>query len=77
MAVINAAEANRSFSRLLRQVAEGETFTVLCHGRPVATLSPASGAADNLPARRRLLERLTLQPIGGQARDWRREDLYD
>lgn len=36
MATISASEANRSFSSLLRQVAQGERFTVLSRGRPVA-----------------------------------------
>jgi prevent-host-death family protein len=42
MGLVSASEANRSFSFLLRQVAQGETFTVLSRGRPIATISPHS-----------------------------------
>lgn len=38
-ALISASEANRSFSKLLRQVVQGQRFTVLSHGRPVATIA--------------------------------------
>ena len=59
---ISAAEANRQFSSLLRQVSQGETITVLSHGRPVATISPATEAGesghDRANARARLLARL-------------------
>ena len=46
--VVSASEANRSFSSLLRQVAQGQRFTVLSHGRPVATIVPAV-EEHNLP----------------------------
>lgn len=39
--VISAAEANRSFSRLLREMREeGRTFVVTSHGKPAAKLVP-------------------------------------
>ena len=38
---IQATEANRQFSRILREVAEGDTFTVTSHGRPIARIVPA------------------------------------
>jgi antitoxin (DNA-binding transcriptional repressor) of toxin-antitoxin stability system len=78
MDVISAAEANRSFSRLLREVAEGKSFTVLSRGRAVATISPPRQAAATYgPARARLLQRLTHQGPGDGARAWRRDELYD
>lgn len=40
MRTVTASEANRQFSRLLRDVAAGETLVVTSHGRPVATLAP-------------------------------------
>jgi prevent-host-death family protein len=59
-AVVSASEANRSFSALLRAVARGQTFTVLSHGRAVATLTPVSPGPDGMGACRRvLLARLT------------------
>lgn len=39
---VSAAEANRSFSRLLREVREGQSFTITAHGRAVARLVPLS-----------------------------------
>jgi len=76
--VISAAEANRSFSRLLRDVAAVKSFTVLTRGRPVATISsPVSAAAACRPARARLLQRLIDQVPCGDGRIWSREELYD
>lgn len=76
--VVSASEANRSFSALLRQVAEGKSFTVQSHGRPVATLAPVQTARPSLrSARQALLARLAAQPASGEPRTWRREELYD
>lgn len=74
--VVSASEANRSFSALLRQVALGQSFTVHSHGRPVAQLTPVS-PGPSTAARRALLARLAAQPASGEARCWRRDDLYD
>lgn len=80
MHTISAAEANRQFSSLLRQVSRGETVTVLSHGRPVATISPAAEAGepghDRANARARLLARLNREPAAGE-RNWTRDELYD
>ena len=77
-AQVSASEANRSFSSLLRQVAQGKRFTVLSHGRPVATLAPAEEITTfRSAARRALLTRLNSQPASGEPRSWRRDDLYD
>lgn len=38
MKIISAGDANRHFSSLLRDVATGETVTVLSNDRPVAVL---------------------------------------
>ena len=76
--VVSASEANRSFSALLRQVAQGQSFTVQSHGRPVAILAPAT--EDRKPfaaSRQALLARLHSQPARGGLRSWQRDDLYD
>jgi prevent-host-death family protein len=76
--VVSASEANRSFSALLRQVAQGKTVTVQFHGRPVATLAPADSAMPPFrKARRALLARLATQPASGEPRSWQRDELYD
>jgi prevent-host-death family protein len=75
---VSASEANRSFSSLLRQVAQGQSFTVLSHGRPVATIAPPENSTmARSAARRALLMRLISQPASGEPRSWRRNDLYD
>lgn len=74
---ISAAEANRAFSRLLREVREeGRSFTVTSHGKPVARLIPCAGAdAAQRQARSALLLRLAAQPPANLA-PWTRDDLY-
>lgn len=74
---ISAAEANRSFSRLLRGVREGRTYVVTNHGQPVARLAPAG---DDDKARSAawdaLLKRLKGQPVLN-AGPWTRDELYE
>jgi prevent-host-death family protein len=74
---ISAADANRKFSQLLRDVREGQSYVVTSHGRPVARLVPVEedrSAANS--ARRRLLRRLRSQPVIDIGR-WTRDELYD
>ncbi len=73
--VIQATEANRQFSRILREVAEGDTFTITSHGRPVARILPAE-AKGGEAAKRRLLEHLRDQPAMNLG-PFKREELYD
>jgi prevent-host-death family protein len=78
---ISAAEANRSFSRLLRGVREGRSYVVTSHGRPIARLVPIdeTKAADDRmreAAKRELLRRLESQPPMDIGR-WTRDELYD
>jgi prevent-host-death family protein len=56
--VVSAAEANRSFSKIFRRAAEGETITITDRGRPVAVLSPAPLAQT--PSSEEVERRLTL-----------------
>ena len=41
MKTVTAADANRQFSKLLRDVEEGQEVTITSHGRPVARMVPA------------------------------------
>ncbi len=79
MKTVTAAEANRQFSAVLRDVAQGERVTVTSRGKPVATIEPmrsGAGTARASAAKRRLLAHLaTVKAVG--ARDWSRDDLYD
>jgi len=73
---ISAADANRNFSQLLREVREGRTYVVTSHGRPVARLAPVRNAATGIDARKRLLRRLRAQPVVDIGR-WNRDELYE
>jgi len=74
---VSAAEANRSFSRLLREVREtGAKAVITAHGRPVAMLVPAKAyAAARTQARAALRQRLAAQPATEAGR-WSRDELY-
>ncbi|WP_439580179.1 type II toxin-antitoxin system Phd/YefM family antitoxin [Elioraea sp.] len=74
---ISAAEANRSFSRLLREVREtGAEVSVTAHGRPVAVLRPVKAdAAARTQARAALRRRLAAQPATDTG-PWSRDELY-
>ncbi len=78
MKTFTAAEANRRFSAVLREVAQGGRVMVTSRGKPVATIEPVRGTGTTRAsaAKRRLLEHLAaVEPLG--MRDWTREELYD
>lgn len=72
---ITATEANQRFSEMLRDVAQGESYTVTSRGRPVARVVPVE-AEDQQGKIKRLLEKLSKEPIRHSG-PWKREDLYD
>jgi len=77
MKTISAADANRHFSRLLREVSQGEYVTVVSRGRAVSTIAPVHARGrERQAAKRLLLERLRRQPAVG-ARNWTRDELYE
>jgi prevent-host-death family protein len=81
---VPAAEANRSFSRLLRAVREGARVTITSHGEPVAELGPVGAVSEREAAERerrreahealmthlRTVEPITIEP-------WTRDELYE
>jgi prevent-host-death family protein len=81
--IVPAAEANRSFSKLLRAAKDGRRVTITSHGEPVAELVPAGERAREAVQRARRLAALaelkahwaSIEPkvIG----PWTREELYD
>ena len=77
---ISAAEANRQFSRVLREVREeGTTYTVTSHGEPVARITPTHDADEKLrreEAWKKLLKRLESQPAMNSGR-WSRDEAYE
>ncbi|MBF0269157.1 MAG: type II toxin-antitoxin system Phd/YefM family antitoxin [Alphaproteobacteria bacterium] len=74
---VSAADANRHFSQLLRNVQEGESVTVTSHGRPVAVILPATPALAEPKrlARANLFKHLSAQPAMGISFD--RDELYE
>lgn len=77
MKTIAAAEANRRFSAILRDVKHGEQVLVLAHGKPVARIVPVDELSrERASARASLVTRLRRQAVAG-ARDWTRDELYE
>lgn len=78
MKSVSAADANRHFSALLREVARGTRITVTSRGKPVATIAAVDEMArpEREAAKRALLWRLRRAGSTG-ARNWSREDLYE
>ena len=72
---ISASEANQRFSELLREVAEGHSFTVMSRGRAVARVTPVDRDREEKSANA-LLEYLKRLPIRHSG-DWSRADLYE
>jgi prevent-host-death family protein len=76
MKTITAANANREFSNLLREVRKGEEITILSRGTPVARITSINSAALQKKAMKDLLvSRLKVQDVTG-SRNWTREELY-
>jgi prevent-host-death family protein len=78
MKTVTAADANRQFSKLLRDVEEGQEVTITSHGRPVARIVPASDKTreQRQAAKKLLLERLRSQPALNLPRVTR-DEIYD
>lgn len=77
MKTVTAAEANRQFSSVLREATQGEVFTIVSRGKPVATIGPVSASnAQRRAAQAALLERLRSQALTGK-RAWTRSELYE
>lgn len=74
---ISAAEANRNFSQLLREVKEGHSYVVTSHGRPVARIAPVQHQrSTTASARTSLMNRLRSEKTVNIGR-WKRDDLYE
>ncbi len=77
MKTISAADANRHFSGVLREVVNGEVITVLSRGKPVATIGPVvQESGQRHIARQALMSRLRQNKASG-ARNWTRDELYE
>ncbi len=77
MKTITAANANRGFSKLLREVRKGEEVTILSRGTPVAKIiSVHQETLQKNAMKNLLLTRLKAQAVTG-SRNWTRDELYD
>jgi len=77
MKTITAANANREFSHLLRQVSQGEEITILSRGTPVARITSINSEALHRNAMKNLLlSRLKAQDVT-VSRNWTRGELYN
>ena len=72
MASIGAREANRSFSKILKEAENGKSITITRNGKPVARLEPVSRAEkmseeERKAAHKRLMALLDKGlPLGGR-----------
>jgi prevent-host-death family protein len=77
MRSVSAADANRQFSALLREVSRGGRITVLSRGKAVAAIVPVTNIQrERREARDALVKRLRSQAPAGK-RTWTREELYE
>jgi prevent-host-death family protein len=77
MKSITTTDANREFSKLLRDVMKGSEVMILSRGKPVAKITSVSSAIFQRNAmKKHLLSRLKAQDVTG-ARNWTRDELYD
>ncbi len=72
---ITATEANRQFSRILREVEAGDSFTVTSHGRSIARISapPQPGSQEALSDFLAWARKQPVRVVG----PWTREELYE
>lgn len=74
--IITASEANREFSRVLREVGSGVSYTITVHGKPVADLTPRVDREKMEKAKQKLLRHLRAQkPMNSGP--WSRDEAYD
>ena len=78
--LISATDANREFSRVLNEVANGATYVVTARGKPTIRMVPVTSDDADLAERKRrlktLLDRLAKQPAQNFGRVTR-EDGYE
>jgi prevent-host-death family protein len=77
--IVTASEANRSFSKLLKDVRKGHQVDVTSHGEVVARVVPVMTAEEKArrdKARTALLRRLKKQPALNSG-PWSRDEGYE
>lgn len=80
ISTVTASEANRSFSKLLRAVEQGERVEITSHGRKVAVLAPIEQQVPSREQRLSALEKLKKRWANQEFKvvgPWTREELYE
>jgi len=80
ISTVTASEANRSFSKLLRAVEQGEIVEITSHGRTVAQLKPIERDAPTREQRLAALDKLKKRWATQEFKvvgPWTREQLYE
>ncbi|HRO32563.1 MAG TPA: type II toxin-antitoxin system prevent-host-death family antitoxin [Brevundimonas sp.] len=77
---ISATDANREFSRLMGEIAGGESYVVTSRGKPVMRMTPVQPVGETAAERRQrmraLLETLASLPVRNAGRV-NRDDGYE
>lgn len=79
MRQVPAAMANREFSRLIREVQDGNPVVITSHGKPVVEMIPFRGEDDDArreAAKLALLKKLAAFPAQHLGK-FNRDDAYD
>ena len=86
MRTVTAADANRYFSELLREVAAGEPVVITSRGKPLVKIAPVDEEEKREAERARAerqqrweahLAQLGAQPVMNIPITWTRDDIYD
>ena len=74
---VSAAEANRRFSTVLREVRAGHSYVITSHGRPVARMVPVRAGQEATSAARATLFRRLKAAHVKKVGTWTRDELYE
>ena len=74
---VSAADANRNFSELLRDVRNGRSYVITAHGKPVAKIVPVQEDTDRQEAAKAVLRKRLRAQRGVHIGRWTRDELYD
>jgi prevent-host-death family protein len=80
MRAASARETNRSFSKLLQAVVEGEEVVITRRGKPVARLAPIEAAAEDAERQAeidRIIAHFREGVDLGEPVTWTRDELYE
>jgi prevent-host-death family protein len=75
MLTVTATQATREFSKLMREVGNGNTVLILSHGKPFANITPVEDKTEREKAREELFAHLAKVECIGE-RDWTRDEIY-